>query len=263
MLTAPTLMLAQNSATTTTNGAQGFGETIAEIGLNPFAGLFGADASRLDILNHPAELLDALQQLHIVWAGIFVAVGLLSVLNGYRWHRFIVLTIAFFVGLGLGNWMSRSMEASLVVAACVGVLLAVVAWPLMRYAIAVCGGLAGAFVGANAWTAMSMPPETHYAGALIGLVAFGMASFILYRVVIIGMTCIAGAFVCVVGVITLLMHVESLQSVIRDAFTGNTIIMPMLVLVTAVTGFVIQQSGFTLTGEGAGGGAKAGKPAPA
>lgn len=251
-----TLTLATAPAGSTT----GLRESLSEVGLNPFH-LFLDNMHRLDILSRPNELLDVLQQLHIVWAGIFVTVGLLSVINGYRWHKWIVITVAFLTGMGLGFVMSKSMESNLIVAACVGVLTAVVAWPLMKYAIAACGGLAGAFVGANVWSISNMPPDTYYAGALIGLVTFGLLSFILYRVVIVAMTCVAGAVVLVMGVVTLLMQVEAWQPALRQDFSGNPIILPLIVLVTAVIGFVLQQDAFVRKPSGEG--QKHGKPAVA
>jgi len=251
-----TLTLATAPAGSTT----GLRESLSEVGLNPFH-LFLDNMHRLDILSRPGELLDVLQQLHIVWAGIFVTVGLLSVINGYRWHKWIVVTVAFLAGMALGFVLSNSMESNLIVAACVGVLTAVIAWPLMKYAIAACGGLAGAFVGANVWSICNMPPETYYAGALIGLVTFGLLSFILYRVVIVAMTCVAGSVVLIIGVVTLLMQVDGWQSALRQDFTGNPIILPLIVLVTAVIGFVLQQDAFVR--KPAGEGQKHGKPAVA
>jgi hypothetical protein len=136
------------------------------------------------------------------------------------------------------------MESGMIVAGCFGVLVAVVAWPLMKFAIAACGGLAGAFVGANVWSVSQMPPDTYYAGALIGLVTFGLLSFIFYRTVIVAMTCIAGAVVLVLGTVTLMLQVDSWQTALREDFVGNPVILPLIVLVTAVVGFVIQQNAY-------------------
>lgn len=235
LTTTPATLAAQNTSS-------GLSWAMTEGGLNPLEVLFSG-INRLDILNHPEELLDTLQQLHIVWAGIFICVGLLSVLNGYRWYRWIVMIVAFLAGMGLGKLFMGSMEVNLIVVACVGALAAVVAWPMMKYAVTACGGLAGAFIGANVWTAADLPAETHYAGALIGLIAAGMLSFILYRVVIVMMTCVTGALAVAIGVITILMHIESLAAVLRQDFVANPLIIPMVVLVTAVFGFVIQQAG--------------------
>lgn len=253
-------MLSNMLATTAAPSASsGIGTSLSEVGLNPFR-LFFENATRLDILSHPGQLLDLLGQLHIVWAGIFVAVGLISVINGYRWHRWIVITVAFLTGMGLGVVLSRSMESGLIIAACCGVLVAVIAWPLMKFAIAACGGLAGAFAGANVWSVSNMPPDTYYAGALIGLVTFGLLSFIFYRTVIVAMTCIAGAVVLVLGSVTLMLQIDSWQTALREDFVANPVILPLIVLVTAVIGFVIQQNAY-LSAPAAGTGRK--QPAPA
>lgn len=236
-------LIAQQSGETGagSSSGSGFGDSLAEIGLNPFQTIV-QDVRRLDILNHPQELLEALQQLHIVWAGIFITVGLMAVLNGHRWHRWIVMITAFVSGMALGHWLGGQMESSVIIAACSGVLAAIIAWPLMKFAITACGGLAGAFVGANAWTALSLPPDTHYAGALIGLIAFGLLSFILHRMVIVAMTCIAGSLVVVMGGITVMLHVDAWRDAVHRSFESNTLVLPLVVLVLAVLGFVVQQT---------------------
>ena len=59
--------------------------------------------ARLDILNHPDELLAALANVHIVWASVLVVTGGLCVLNGYRWHKYVIVLCAFLGGLALGD----------------------------------------------------------------------------------------------------------------------------------------------------------------
>lgn len=241
----------------------GWTDAMREVGMNPI-NLFLEHLPRMDLLNHPGELLDTLAQLHLVWAGIFITAGLFAVLNGYRWHRTIVIVCTFLVGMGIGHAASKSMDVNLLMSACIGCLAAVVAWPLMKYAIAASGGVAGAFAGANLWTALNQPPDTYYAGALIGLVAFGLLSFIFYKMVIVAMTCIAGAFVLVLGAITMLIHVESWGSALRHDFTANPALIPLLVLVAAVIGFVVQQNAVLASaGSGGGGGNKGGAPGAA
>jgi len=206
---------------------------------------------RLDILNHPEELLAALASLHVVWASIFVVVGVLCVMNGYRWHKKVVIVCALLAGIGLGNLLSRSMGDSRIVMGALGLLCAVIATPLLKYAVAVFGGLTGAFIGANLWSAFTETPETHLAGAGMGFIAFAMASFILFRPVVVTFTSIGGAALAVLGGITLLMHVPGWEGAIRESLTNNQLLIPLLVGVAAVTGFVMQQS------QASGGGAKA------
>ncbi|MFW5653841.1 MAG: DUF4203 domain-containing protein [Planctomycetota bacterium] len=210
-----------------------------DFAVNPFH-VFTEGPHRLDILNHPGPLIDTLAQLHIVWAGIFVVCGLLSVFFGYRWHRWIVMLTAFIVGMAIGTALSAAVETQLIVATCVGVVLAIIAWPLMKYAVTICGALIGGFVGAHVWTTLNQPPDAIWAGALTGFMMFGLLSFLIHRAIIVTMTCVAGAFVLIMGVITMLVHVPAWELALRDAFSSNTVLIPLFVLTASVIGIVAQ-----------------------
>ncbi len=214
-------------------------QTAAEGARSPLASLEGKVA-RLDLLNHPDELLTALAGMHIVWASVLVVVGALCVLNGYRWHKWVIVICAFLLGLGLGHMLSQQMGQSRIVMAAIGLLCAVAATPFVRYAVAVFGGLTGAFIGANAWSLFSAAPDSHLAGAAMGFILLGMAAFIMYRLVIVLFTSIGGGAMAVLGILTLMLHVPSWESAIRNSLQANDMLLPLLVTVTAVTGLVLQ-----------------------
>ena len=130
-----------------------------------------------------------------------------------------------------------------VVAACVAVLFAVVAWPMMRYSVALFGGLAGAFAGANVWTACGFPAAQHQYGAVIGLTLVGMLAFIAFRGVVILLTSIGGATMVVLGALAALMQVDSWQSAISGAISANRLLVPFVVASTAAIGIVYQFGG--------------------
>lgn len=197
---------------------------------------------RMDMLNRPDELLQALGNMHIVWASVFVVVGALCVLNGYRWHKGVVVICAFLCGLGLGHLLSKQMGESRIVMGAIGLLFAVIATPLLRISVAIFGGLTGAFIGANAWTAFSDVPEAHLAGAGMGFIALGLAAFIMFKFVIVLFTSIGGAAMAVLGTITLLLHVPAWETAVKDSLASNQLLLPLLVAVAAVTGFVVQHN---------------------
>lgn len=247
------------SSAGTANGGGG-GESVfsavftGDFATNPFR-IFVDGAHRLDILNHPGPLIDTLSQLHVVWAGIFVVCGVLTVFFGFRWHRWIVLLTAFITGMAIGTSLTTAVDTELIVAVCVGVLAAVVAWPAMKYAVTLCGALVGAFVGAHAWAFLNQPPETYWAGATTGFIAFGLLSFLIHRTIIVTMTCVAGAFVLIMGLITLLVQVEPWQITLRETFDGNTLLIPLFVLTASVIGIVAQLGETKAAVPAAGGGA--------
>ncbi len=204
------------------------------------AGAYSDAVARLDVLNHPGALCDALSNMHIVWASIFVVVGALCVFNGYKWHKAVIVFCAFLTGLGLGHLLSQHMGQSRIVMGAIGLLCAVIATPLLRITVAVFGGLTGAFIGAHAWSAFSDAPDVHLAGAGMGFVALGMAAFLMFRFVIVLFTSISGAAMAVFGAITLLLHVPAWQEQVRASLSTNPRVVPLLVLTGAVTGFVLQ-----------------------
>ncbi|MHC4429135.1 MAG: hypothetical protein ACYS0D_11135 [Planctomycetota bacterium] len=212
-------------------------ETIKESPLG-----FAQTVKQLDIMTEPGALLDALASMHIVWASALVVVGALCVLHGYRWHKWVIVICAFMGGLGLGHLLSQQMGQSRIVMAAVGLLCAVIATPLLRVAVAVFGGLTGAFIGANAWSAFSESPDAHLAGAGMGFIALGLAAFIMFRLVIVLFTSIGGAAMGVLGIITLLLHVPTWEPSIRTSLQTHQLMVPLLVGVAAVTGFVFQHN---------------------
>jgi len=226
-MTIPTLFLAQAAETST-------GDTPMPV--------LSSILTRMDILNHPGELMGTLASMHIVWASVLLIVGALCVLNGYRWHKYVIVICAFLGGLALGHLLSQQMGQSKIVMAAIGLLCAVIATPMLRVAVAVFGGLTGAFIGANAWTAFSASPDAHLAGAGMGFIALGMLAFIMFRLVIVLFTSIGGAAMVVLGGVTLLLHVPGWETAIQESLSAHQLLLPLLVAVAAVTGFVLQQS---------------------
>ena len=199
--------------------------------------------SRMDILNHPQELMDSLAQIPLVLAGIFLVVGLMCILNGYNWHKWIIVILAFMGGIVLGNMMGDKVGNSTVIAFAIGALFAIIATPLLKITVAIFGGLTGAFIGANLWTAFNTTqPDAHWAGAALGFVILAMSSFILFKLVIVFFTSIGGAAMMVMGTITLLLQVDGWEPSIRNSLASNEKLIPILVGVAAITGFVLQQS---------------------
>ncbi len=198
---------------------------------------------RMDILNRPNELMDILSSMPLIGASVIVVVGALCVLNGYRWHKWVIMVLAFMCGLGLGHLLSAHVGKSAIVAIALGLLCAIVATPMLKVAVAIFGGLTGAFIGANTWTAIQVSPaDMQWAGALMGFILLALLSLILFRLVIVLFTSIGGAAMIVFGAIPLLLHVPAWEQAVRESFANNQLLLPLLLTVAAVSGFVIQES---------------------
>ncbi len=198
--------------------------------------------TRLDILHHPNELLDRLSQVPFLAGSALVAVGLLCVFNGYRWHKWVVAILAFLAGLRLGDMLSEQFGRSEIVAIALGSLCAIVATPLMKITVAIFSGLTGAFIGANVWTAFNATAaDQNWAGAAMGFIALALISLIVFRVAIVLFTSVGGAAMVVFGAIALLLHVEAWEPAVRSSMASHQLMIPVLVLLAAVGSFVLQE----------------------
>lgn len=226
--------------------------------------------SRVDTLAQPGQLMNHLTNLSVVWAAVFFAAGLVSLLQGYKFYKAVTIVMAFLIGGFVGYTLGKQVKADYIVAGCLAALFAVSCWPLMKYAVAAMGGLAGAFLGANAWSAVismmntqgqgaSPDPkqQTYWVGALVGLIVCGMLAFVLFKFSVVLFTCVCGATVAVLSGISLLMQVPNWRSAISESLSSNAVALPLLVFVPAVIGLILQHS--SPDKGGAPGGAK---PAP-
>lgn len=232
--------------------------------------------SRGDTLAKPDELIGHLAELGTVWAIVFVVLGMICLLNGYKFYKVATVALIVALGSGLGYWLGLAIQAPpFVVAGCLGLLLAVLAFPMMKYAVAVLGGLSGAFIGANLWAgaaraldsayakrvadfdagssttdpaasllakaAEGMPAEAYWIGALVGLGVCGIAAFALFKISIHLFTSVSGATIAVFGVIALLLSIDTFRDTVATELSSNALVIPMLVFVPAAIGFVMQE----------------------
>ena len=208
--------------------------------------------SRADTLAHPQDLATNLQAMSVVWAVVFLTAGLVCLLSGYRFYRTVVVVLAFAIGGLAGYYLGKKIDAAYVVAGCLAVLLAVGVFPLMKYAVAIMGGLVGAFMGANSWSAIALMLQTdnkpnpavdnYWIGALLGLLVCGMLAFILFNLSVVVFTSVSGSTVAVLGALALLLQFQPWRQSISEGISTNAMIVPILVLVPAVIGFILQES---------------------
>lgn len=227
-------------------------------------------------LAHPGELLNKLGQLGEIWALAFVIMGLVCLLNGYKFHKIVTASLLVVLGAILGYWMGLEIKGPpFVVAAMLSILLGALAFPLMKYAIAILGGLSGAFIGANLWVGVAtflnppppieqeaqqagtavattsnqtllqigpyIPVDAFWIGALIGLMVCGIGAFILSKVAIHLFTTISGSTIAVFGVIALLLSIETFRETVNTELAKSPLIIPLLVFVPAAVGFMMQE----------------------
>lgn len=218
-----------------------------------------ADAAVPNFLVHvpsQREYLDFLFQLGLLESLGLAVCGIVFLIYGWKLFKALVLVDAAAFGLLLGyhvGMLLRGENMPLYFALAGALLLGVLAWPLMKYAVSLLGGLAGSLLGYGTWhyvmTAMGKPALSEHAwvGALIGLITLGLLAFIIFKLTIMTFTSFQGSLMLVSGTLALLFKNGGLQMRLHNALSASYYLLPLLLLVPAVIGFALQ---FTTGGSG-------------
>ncbi len=233
-----------------TNAAIGFDQQLRTL-FDAVSSIF----SRGDALADPQNLVAGIQKLGVVWGIVFVIVGLLCLFNGYKWYRVTTIGLALILGLFAGYILGQHIGAPFIVAGCLGALCFAVAFPLLKYAVAALGGLAGAFIGANTWHALALGinnvvgPELGPGRRLLGRRPRGpdvLRHARLHPLQASRSSCTPrrpGSTIAVIGTLALLLSIEPWQQAVIAALTDSPAVVPILVFVPAVIGLILQHSG--------------------
>lgn len=200
-------------------------------------------------------LLQWLSDMGPAAAAILVAAGIVYLVFGVKIYRYLITLNALVIGAYVGGLIGGKADAAVAGGIIGGIAGAAAAWPLMKYAVAIEGGICGAFVGACLWRMCGQEPAFAWAGALTGLVALGMFSFILFRSSIILYMSIQGAAMLVFGALGLAYKYPDVAQSLSQSMTGKPFLLPMLVFLPMLGGLIYQYNKYgAAEGAGAGGG---------
>jgi hypothetical protein len=188
------------------------------------------------------DLLTACQNMGPGEACILVLLGIVYLMFGYCIFKVLVTLNAMAAGAYLGALLGKSTNAVAAGAFIGAILAAAVTFPLMKYAISIMGGIFGAALGASLWRQANLLADLAWAGALCGLIFFGMLSMIVYRGSVILYTSLQGSVMLVFGILSLLYKYQSMAPDVTSLFSKRAFVLPMVVLIPALAGLLYQQS---------------------
>jgi len=198
------------------------------------------------------EFLSFVHGIGPIEAFLLVICGAVYLLSGWKIFKALIVVNAAVLGtLGgylLGTRISGGGDnMPYYAAAAGGLVLAVMAWPLMKYAVSLMGGLAGSFVGYGVWLQVAETigqdgARYAWAGALIGLITLGLLAFVIFRFTIMVFTALQGAAMLVTGLMTLAMQIDAVRDSLESALESNRALLQILLVVPAVVGFVLQNA---------------------
>ena len=195
-----------------------------------------------------AQFIQSLDEMGTLQGLLLLAAGLVYMLYGWKVFKTLVIVNAGLVGLIVGHYLgslgSGSMRWFGAIAG--AVLLAALAWPLMKYAVSVMGAIAGGVLGYGAWSAIAVSLGRQdlipyaWAGAVMGLIALGLMAFVILQMTVIIFTSLQGAIMAVGGLLSMLMKHETIRQRLVDSFADNPALLPLLYAVPALIGWALQ-----------------------
>ncbi len=200
-----------------------------------------------------AEFLDQLGGIGMFQAVLLLASGLVYLLYGWKVFKILVMVnaavLGAIVGLRVGMYFQDKGPNVPLLAACAGgVLLGLLALPLIKYAVSLMGGLAGALLGYWAWIAGCRLTDhldlLRYAwvGSGVGLMLLGVLAFLIFRFTVIVFTSFQGAVLTITGLLAVLVQFDAPRASITAAFKADEHVLPVLVLLPAFFGLLFQLS---------------------
>jgi hypothetical protein len=200
------------------------------------------------------DLINWCQEMAIGTALLFTLLGFVYLLYGYSNYKWLITVNAAIVGLYVGVAVGHHYGHSMLGGGLGGIFAASVTFPLMKWSVSIIGGICGALVGAGVWNAVGLEPNFAWAGAMTGLVGFGMFSFILFRGSIIMYTSLQGAMMLIIGLLALAFKYQDMGVKLSQTMTGQPFVLPIAVFVPAILGLIYQQTHGSAPAGGPGGG---------
>ena len=191
-----------------------------------------------------ADILAWAQNMGPATAAMLILAGIIYLTFGIHLYRGLITLNAAVVGIFLGALIGARAGNQLAGAMVVGCLVAAITWPGMKYAVAIMGGIFGILLGASIWRAMGLEPQYVWAGGVIGLIFFGMLSFIIFRGSIMMFCSVQGAVMLVFGILGMLYKYQSVASLVSHNLSIKPFILPLAVFIPAVIGLIYQHAQF-------------------
>jgi hypothetical protein len=112
----------------------------------------------------------------------------------------------------------------------------------MRWGVTILGAISGGVLTAGVWLAAGLPEEYVWAGGLVGLIAGGMISFIVFKIAVILFTSLGGSTLMVVGVLAIIYRymVEGKGAQFESFVHTNQWFLPVLLLAPMLVGMYFQ-----------------------
>ncbi|MDD5327629.1 MAG: hypothetical protein PHY02_07435 [Phycisphaerae bacterium] len=194
------------------------------------------------VLDSIWEQVTALSWLQAV---LCISFGLVYLLYGWRIFKVLVAICFGLFGLFMGINFGGRFGGYEILGGIAGlVLFASVSIPFMKWSVGVLGAISGGILTGGIWYAVGLPERFMPAGALMGIIAGGMISFIVFKAAVMLFTSFGGGILIITGMLSLIYHYESIQT--PPTATAKAMLyehhwfVPALLLAPTIIGIIVQ-----------------------
>jgi len=194
----------------------------------------------------PIELIwEQISQLSWLQAVMAISFGAVYMLYGCKIFKVLVVIAFGMLGMiaGIKAGEYSGYEQWNIWGGVIGaVLLGLLSIPLMRWAVSLLGAIAGGVITSAAWYAFGLPDNyLILAGALVGVIAGGMISFIVFDAAVVLFTSLGGGALVVMGFLSLLWHYEPTTEQVYQWVHNSRWFLPAVLGTITALGVIIQK----------------------
>ena len=182
-----------------------------------------------------------IQGLGLVESLTFISFGVVCLFYGWRIFKILVCICFGIAGLYTGGWLNQFIKGNVILlSTIVAALFAFFAVPLMRWAVSLLGAAAGGILTTGLWLAFGLPMDYFWAGGLVGLVAGGMLSFIVFKGAIMLFTCLGGSALMMTGILAIFNKNVISPERLHELLLHTAWFLPVMFGVPMIAGLFLQ-----------------------
>ena len=104
------------------------------------------------------------------------------------------------------------------------------------------GAAAGGIITGGGWLAINLPQQYIWAGALVGIIAGGMISFIIFKAAVILFTSLGGSGLVLVGILAIMYQQMGAAEQVEELVFEQKWFLPLMLLVPVGAGMFLQNN---------------------
>jgi hypothetical protein len=191
----------------------------------------------------PVDLIwQQVTSLGLLEALTFISFGVVCLFYGWRVFKILVIISFALIGLFVGVYTNRTLIGGngVWLGIIAMVLFAVFSVPMMRWGVSILGAAAGGMLTAGAWYAAALPEQYIWAGAIAGVIAGGMISFIIFKIAIMLFTSFGGSALVVVGILAIMYEYMGTAADVENLVFNQKWFLPLVLLGPMALGIFFQ-----------------------